>query len=217
MHHERAVQWSARSELTSKLETLPLKSKSIWAKIPTMPITCTKFLDLAPTITIITKLRASFLLLLLSNMSGSSSNQLPSCNNHGGDTNTTPIAAFIAIAEKKKRPTSNDTSTLNSELRPKSANDEAATAAKANEGEDTNKRACTERAKHGVGKNSEVPAEWTCVGMARSQGTACREGTACRHAHGQGNPTSNSSDRNAGNGWACGKCTFVNTPTSVVS
>ena len=109
-----------------------------------------------------------------------------------------PLAAFIAAAEKKKRPTSNDTSTLNSELRPKSANDEAATAAKANEGEDTNKRACTERAKHGVGKNSEVPAEWTCVGMARSQGTACREGTACRHAHGQGNPTSNSSDRMLG-------------------
>jgi hypothetical protein len=120
-------------------------------------------------------------------MSGSSSNQLPSCNNHGGDTNTTPIAACRAAAEKKKRPTSNDTSTLNSELRPKSANDEAATAAKADEGEDTNKRVCTERAKHIGSGNSELLApEWT-----RMQYRVCSEGSAaCRQDHGQGNPTS---------------------------
>lgn len=128
-------------------------------------------------------------------MSGSSSNQLPSCNNLGGI-----LILPLSAAEKKKRPTSNDTSTLNSELRPKSANDEAATAAKANEGEDTNKRVCTERATHVGSGNSELPAEWTRIGMAHGQGVACS--AACRLDHGQGSPTSNSSDQMGSSGHA---------------
>ena len=121
-----------------------------------------------------------------------------------------PLAAFIAAAEKKKRPTSNDTSTLNSELRPKSANDEAATAAKADEGEDTNKRVCTERAKHIGSGNSELLApEWT-----RMQYRVCSEGSAaCRQDHGQGNPTS---DHNDGNKWQCHQCTYENEASRAV-